>query len=39
VAVADLTQDNYQQLSSYIYSFSNSVSGLSPFLSVISTAI
>ena len=39
VAVADLTQDNYQQLSSCIYSFSNSVSGLSPFLSVISTAI
>jgi hypothetical protein len=39
VAVADLTQDNYQHLSSYIYSFSNSVSGLSPILSVISSAI
>ena len=39
MAVADLTQDNYQQLSSYIYSFSNSVSGLSPILSVISSAI
>lgn len=39
MAVADLTQDNYQQLSSYIYSFSNSVSGLAPILSVISSAI
>lgn len=39
IAVADLTQDNYQQLSSYIYSFSNSVRSLSPILSVISAAI
>ena len=39
VAVTDLTQDHYQQLSSYINAFSTSVSGLSPILSVISSAI
>jgi hypothetical protein len=39
LAVTDLTQENYQQLSSYINSFSNCVSGLSPLLSVISSAI
>jgi hypothetical protein len=39
VAVTDLTQDHYQHLSSYIYAFSTSVSGLSPILSVISSAI
>jgi len=39
VAVTDLTQDNYQQLSSYINAFSTSVIGLAPILSVISSAI
>ena len=39
VAVTDLTQDHYQQLSSYINAFSTSVSDLSPILSVISSAI
>ena len=39
LAVTDLTQENYQHLSSYINSFSNCVSGLSPLLSVISSAI
>ena len=39
VAVTDLTQDHYQHLSSYINAFSTSVSGLSPILSVISSAI
>ena len=39
LAVTDLTQDNYQQLSSYINAFSTSVIGLAPILSVISSAI
>ena len=39
VAVTDLTQDHYEQLSSYINAFSTSVIGLAPILSVISSAI
>jgi hypothetical protein len=39
IAVTDLTQDHYLQLSSYINAFSTSVSTLSPILSVISSAI